>query len=359
MNVTVNLSLAEKKLKEVIDDILQGAYVPSSKCSDEIKQIILGEHKTYRYMLITAALAKAVNPNINALALQAKSTLIGAYDARSLCHKVLVPIERAHLNNRIGGSNEPFLNKPARFAEISLSNSVRAGSDSILLGLLHSICTQLNSNNNPDIFLKDCIYYVFERESSQLSLSPQQQTNGIINIEILNLARNILSANCLGECAAIITYLAYRLEHYTEKHVIKAHKVNQSGASSNEVLDIDIYLDNELSLSIEVKDKPFTYEDVLHAAHKAASGGLSKFLFIKGPSGYLTNAKEDDVISDIAAQGIYVIFLDVLDLLKIVLFNIEFDIDKSLILKILSDAVASMKIRDNTFNHLKNCLTVF
>lgn len=358
MSVTVNHSLAEKKLNEIINEILTSSYTPTSECSDEIRQIILGEHKTYRYILITSALAKTVTPSVNALALQAKSKLSGAYDARSLCHKVLVPIERAHLNNRIGGSNEPFLNKPARFEEISLSNSVRAGNDTILLTLLHTIATKLNSTKNPELFLKDCIYYIFKRDSTELILS-STQTTGLINLEVINLAKNILSSNCLGESAAIVTYLAYRLEHYTEKHIVKAHKVNQSGASSNEILDIDIYLENKLSLSIEVKDKPFTYEDVLHAAHKVAIGGQSKFLFIKGPSGYLTNRTEDAVISDIATQGIYVIFLDVLDLLKIVLFNVEFKIDKELIVSIIAEAVSMMKIRDNTLNHIKNCLMRF
>ena len=127
-------------------EILKGSYTPSSECSDEIRQIILGEHKTYRYMLITAALAKAVTPSVNALAIQAKSKLIGAYDARSLCHKVLVPIERALLSNRIGGSNEPFLNKPARFEEISLSNSVRGGTDTVLLTLLPLYTTKIDNS---------------------------------------------------------------------------------------------------------------------------------------------------------------------------------------------------------------------
>lgn len=358
MSVTVNHSLAEKILDETIHEILKGSYTPSSECSDEIRQIILGEHKTYRYMLITAALAKAVTPSVNALAIQAKSKLTGAYDARSLCHKVLVPLERALLSNRIGGSNEPFLNKPARFEEISLSNSVRGGTDTVLLTLLHTIATKLNSTQYPELFLKDCIYYVFKRDSTELILN-NTQTTGLINIEVINLAKDILSSNCLGESAAIITYLAYRLEHYTEQHKVKAHKVNQSGASSNEILDIDIYLDNKLSLSIEVKDKIFTYEDVLHAAHKVANSGKSKFLFVKGPSGYLTNRTEDEVIEDIATQGIYVIFLDVLDLLKIVLFNVKFDLDKKLIANIISEAVSMMRIRDNTLAHLKRCLTSF
>ena len=42
--------------------------------------------------------------------------LTGAYDARSLCHKVVVGFEKSK-GNLFGLSNEPFVNKPARHPE--------------------------------------------------------------------------------------------------------------------------------------------------------------------------------------------------------------------------------------------------
>lgn len=85
----------------------------------EIRAIIKGTHLTYRYILVTALLGKAMNPDVNPLALQSGAELEGACDARSLCHKVIVPLERVLLNRSLGGSNEPFLNKPARFPSVS------------------------------------------------------------------------------------------------------------------------------------------------------------------------------------------------------------------------------------------------
>ena len=38
---------------------------------------------------------------------------------------VIVPFDTEVLNKALGGSNEPFLNKPARFPELSTSNAVR------------------------------------------------------------------------------------------------------------------------------------------------------------------------------------------------------------------------------------------
>ncbi len=61
-------------------------------------------HLTYKYVLVNALLAKSTNSAINPLCLQKKSSLSGAYDARDLCHKVLVQFEKEKLGKALGGS---------------------------------------------------------------------------------------------------------------------------------------------------------------------------------------------------------------------------------------------------------------
>ena len=61
-----------------------------------IEKVLRGSHKTYRYILITALLAKSTNADIDALSLQAGDDSEGAYDARSLCHNestILIALE--------------------------------------------------------------------------------------------------------------------------------------------------------------------------------------------------------------------------------------------------------------------------
>ena len=55
--------------------------------------LMVSNHKTYKYVCINGLLGK-VWGNFNPLVLQAGSGLPRAWDARSLCHKVLVPFER-------------------------------------------------------------------------------------------------------------------------------------------------------------------------------------------------------------------------------------------------------------------------
>jgi hypothetical protein len=122
-------SIDTDRANEILLEAFQSECIRNDKLTNAIRSILLGTHKTYKYILITGLLAKATNQSVNPLALQSGAPLAGAYDARSLCHKVIVPFEREYLSNALGGSNEPFLNKPARFTHLSDNNAVRRGSD--------------------------------------------------------------------------------------------------------------------------------------------------------------------------------------------------------------------------------------
>ena len=127
--------------------ILDRALIEASLVEDEIASIITtvlrGTHKTYRYILVNALIAKATNSKVDALSLQKGDGKGGKFDARSLCHKVLVPFEKLKLPGCLGDSNEPFLNKPARFVSLSTHNAVRAGKDK---ETLENLITVLSSN---------------------------------------------------------------------------------------------------------------------------------------------------------------------------------------------------------------------
>src|SRR5690606_7833101 len=120
----INHNVANTFLSETVGEVKRASYTPTSKSRADIEAIIQGEHLTYRYILMTGLLAKATHADVNPLALQAGAPFDGAYDARSLCHKVIVPLEAALFQNRLGGSNEPYLNKPARFTHLSEKNAV-------------------------------------------------------------------------------------------------------------------------------------------------------------------------------------------------------------------------------------------
>ena len=70
---------------------------------------------TYRYILLTALTAKATNESIDILSLQAGDASDGAYDARSLCSRVVYKFQKDFLDDVLDGSNEdPLVNNPGR-----------------------------------------------------------------------------------------------------------------------------------------------------------------------------------------------------------------------------------------------------
>lgn len=84
---------------------------------EAVKRSISSRTKSYRYVLPTQTLAKIVDPQLDARSLQEGSSLVGSFDARSLCHAVVVPFDRKN-HNVLGGAPEPYVNNPLRIPSI-------------------------------------------------------------------------------------------------------------------------------------------------------------------------------------------------------------------------------------------------
>jgi hypothetical protein len=233
--------------------------------------VLENKHKTYKYILITALLAKATEEAVNPLCLQAGSELPGAYDARSICHKVLVPFEMTELGKVLGGSNEPFLNKPARFPELSINNAVRKGID---LLILEALCDGLPKiKTKKDAF--DGLVYALQmliaiKHSNEVYLQFQIEHLPTDAARLYKFMNNLLTENKEGETLTLVIAGLFELFMANEEgdYRVEVHPVNQSGASSKEISDMDIYKNGKLYIANELKDKPFTDTDIRHAADK-------------------------------------------------------------------------------------------
>ena len=115
-----------------------GAGLPPD-VADGVRNVLCGPHKTFRYMLFTGLLAAVSDKSLHPRCLQVNAGVPGAFDARSLCQKVVVPFEKKMLNGRLGASNEPFANKSARFDMIKKTNNVRKGADQKALNMLYDV----------------------------------------------------------------------------------------------------------------------------------------------------------------------------------------------------------------------------
>lgn len=285
------MKINAKTLKNKADIILQNAYNEAAEFEKKqavnenfIRKIILGSHKTFRYILFTALLAKASDPNINTLSLQANADILGAYDARSLCHKTVVPFEKKYLEGALGNANEPYLNKPARYPTISKDNSVRAGQDRALLELLCDELPKINDSDSAYSSLVFALQILIEKRDSLVStksLVKNIENKG--HLDILALIDKLLDIPSRGEM--LILSVATTLKYFYRNDVsvrIEAHKANQSGASSKEISDLDIYKNNKVLSLFELKDKAFNQSDIMHAVYKARNAGCTSMNFIAG-----------------------------------------------------------------------------
>ncbi|WP_069470781.1 restriction endonuclease, SacI family [Candidatus Marithrix sp. Canyon 246] len=343
------VNIDHKKAEEIILKAHRGTCSKSDEITMGIKTVLCGTHKTYKYILVNGILAKASNNDANPIALQAGAPLSGAFDARSLCHKILVPFERDFLKNILGGSNEPFLNKPARFTHISKDNAVRKGKDKETLLLLIKMFSAIKTSEEAKEYLA-CVFAVLQEQIKEANKTFESVCNYSPElIEIYEFSLLFTSKSFEGETSAIIVGSLELLLHlYIEgSYTVKTHKVNQSGASSKEVGDIDIYSDGEFYYSIEVKDKNFNEYDVEHAFNKVLHNHGKKAAFIYGTKAEFNEEAIFKKTKEFEKNGLFVLIQDINSHIRNILFRLP-DCTKQDFIKSLITTSESVNCKEQT-----------
>lgn len=340
--------------------ILDRAFVEAESSSDgigqKISEILRGTHKTYRYILVTALLAKATNDEVNILSLQKGDGENGKYDARSLCHKVLVPFETLKLPGCLGSSNEPYLNKPARFVSLSLTNPVRRGKDFQTLSDVIDVLSNISSSSDAYKYLKSALSVM--KKVSKEYVSKFSVGDALIDISefsqlVLDYIYAITEHSLAGEvCPLIVSQLE---QMYLGKDFkVVPHKVNQSGASSKEVGDIDIYdMHKKLVYSIEVKDKDFSRQDVAHAIAKFKQADLSTSLFVYGKDVSFDENEVFQLLKEIGREGHYCCLISILHYAKLRICDLKTLTVRDFVDGLLKFA-KTINAKDDTINIVKD-----
>ena len=349
--------------KEDVKAILYKALTDAQKdikkpsCSNLIDYILDNTHLTYKYVLVNALASKATDPSVNALCLQKKSKLPGSYDARTICHKVLVQFEMTELGKALGGSNEPFLNKPARYTELCKSNAVRRGNDQSLLDALvdglPNITTSDEAYAGLVYAIKKLLVVKIERE--KLTDFNYKALNG----DAAKLALFIgilLNENFEGEALTVVISGLFELymASISDDYFVEVHPVNQSGASSNEVSDLDVYKSGILFIANELKDKAFTEQDVRHAADKVIALGKAHMNFIVGRHGSYNSTEIRQCVSEYMMKD-FVINVVPVDSVVLTLLGLIGDenVDIDYFIKYILEKSISTKFKEETVKFIR------
>jgi hypothetical protein len=101
---------------------------------------------------------------------------------------------------------------------------------------------------------------------------------------------------------------------------IAIHPVNQSGASLNEVSDMDIFRNSKFLITNELKDKVFSVNDVRHATYKVKTCGLNTLFSIKSLSSKLTcELSEKELEAEQLKNNFVLCFMPITDCVKYIM----------------------------------------
>lgn len=302
---------------------------------------------TYQYILLTALVAKLANPQIDMLSLQVYDSSDGAYAPRTLCKEVVYPFQKQILFNALGGSNaDPLVNKPARYLRLSKSNAARGDGRIVLDHLCDSLPTLMTLSEiqkTLDYMMSKLLVIAKENQERKESVSVSIKDTNFQ--ELYAFLSDLLDQGFGGAALVLATYALFLIHFPAESgYKIIPHPVNQSGASSRQKSDMDIELNGKPFLGVELKDKPFTSDDVARASDTALSSGLQSLLFVSGRHAGLSSIPTyfSEVRKRYASKGFAVGVIEVDELMDLLLVSHPNSINASQVLSAVYDCVSEI-----------------
>jgi len=273
MAQTVDFASARAALDKAWADIGSGS-TPPGKMQQLIENVMSASDVTFKYILATGYLAKYVNQNVHARALQTGSSLPGAYDARSLCHKVVVGFEKSK-GNLFGLSNEPFVNKPARHPEHEGDNPQLR--NRLLAQRLHAALELAQSGSRDQTFqgLVHILRVGLKNAANETQVKPTTRVNlrDVIKFVETFLKETDGGARLVGVWGAFTVLL-------TESGRVKVYSPNAADLYGKTAGDVEVYYDKNLISASECKQRVMNLDDVKHGISKALKKGVPEYNFV-------------------------------------------------------------------------------
>lgn len=324
MSKEIDHDEAERLLRETWRDVTdsdESSYVDEYVIKQGLKQVIAADTygtRTFKYILLTNVLAKAVNPEIHSLALKDSSNLDGSFNSGGLATDVVTDWEKDN-GERLGGSNEPRTNSVYyRQAKLNIDYEVR--NDDLyqtMIRVLKQLEEQSASGDlDPMDMLRQTLYEVSLLEPTTVSYTNPPDVS---YLELVDVIREYLTESNTGERLAAVTAGVLDAQYFfagREDVYIKVDHVNVADENSNAAGDIEVFeSENEevLLQAIEVKDKPATKSDIQHSITTGREHELDEYLFVAG-QGFRSNSERDRALTAIADAEIELILLNPDDL---------------------------------------------
>jgi hypothetical protein len=250
------------------------AYVPP-EIMVKMERVLKSDHVAFRYILVTGLLGKHVNSQVHARAVQKSSTLEGAYDARSLCHKVLVRFEKEK-GYLYGLSNEPIAGKAARHKEHDKTNSQLKNKK--LASDTHDVLEYANTCGPMTVkdMLIEALRIGKERGATQVVAEKKVSKNlkAVIDFCEKFLEKPDGGARLVAVVGAFVESLK------DESTEVRIYPPNQSDKYAKVSGDIEVHKEEVCLSAYECKHRGMNLDDVTHGITKARENGVQEYIFV-------------------------------------------------------------------------------
>jgi len=271
-------------LGETWKKVSQQNFRPSlaeSDLAEAISRCINSRTKTYRYVLPTQLVAKLSDGSLDSRCVQASRGGRGAFDARSVCQKVIVKFDKD--NERVlGGSPEPYVNNPLRVPEVTAryrpQQKDRKGWDDLC-----RILDRVEKEQSPEFtraLFEQALFEVFKRLSKMRITYPVPRR--ISYDRTVTLIEDFLGVPSGGDrpqavASALLEAVGEKFGLYTE---VRRSKITAADRASGQIADIECYDSTGLVMVVEVKDRELIINHIRDKLPDARSRGVSEILFL-------------------------------------------------------------------------------
>lgn len=299
-------------LREIEDNNIIGDTLADEELLGAIHESINSKTKTYRYVLPTQLIARYVDPSLDSLCIQAQRGGKGAFDARSIAHKVIVPFDKGN-SNVLGGSPEPYVNNPLRVPEISLEDAVRnQQKDKEGWDRLYKVLKRVEDVNLKD-FTKDVL------RQTQIEIIKRLHGTSVdypvpirTSLEgIVALLAEFLKEKSGGDRPEVVATALFRVvgRQFRLFSEVRRFRTNAPDAASGQAADIEC-LDEKgiIVLAVEVKDSDIRISHISDKIGRAREKNITEFLFlVRRENGEFSKPVQERINAEFASgQNIYV-----------------------------------------------------
>ncbi len=317
-SISPNVETARKILDTAWSEVLTET---NSEINVDIDRLINSNFVAIRYSLLTQLLGKLTDNELDALCLQkGKGEDTSKWDPRGFSSKVIVPWVSEN-NSVLGSSPDPYVGKPLRKSQIEEDPKDVKNNAVAEWKTLYEILKEVEDRSDPVFTNQQFLFTLRSVHKRLLTLTFEYYVPERVSLDqTLNVILRFLSEHSGGDrglsvAAALFETFGKYFGLYME---VRRNVINASDEATGLSGDIEcIGPDGTTKLTVEVKERSLTVNDVRSAILKARKISLHELLF-NVPR---TDATEETAIGELInktwASGTNLYRLSIEELIKV------------------------------------------